>query len=277
MRIRHAASRRLLSGRHVLLLALVAGGTASCARGPAGRTPPPTPAQDTVAPAPASAAELVTRMHDRWVGKWYTTLTFLQHNTLYRTGGGEDRSDWREYMALPGRLRIEYLPGGKSGVIFENGRVHAFDAGKRVQTQTRIHPLLLIGGDVYAIPPEVTLRRLDSLGVNLRAFRADTFAGARVYVAGGAVGDSTSPQVWIDADRLVALRVIERETRGTRTIVTDSRFTKYVDMDGVPVATEMLFLREGRPIFKEEYADVRINVPLSDALFDPARWNDARP
>jgi hypothetical protein len=232
-----------------------------------------------VAPAaPTSAAALVGAMHDRYAGRWYRTLTFLQNNTLYRSGGGEDHSQWREYMAIPGRLRIEYLPAtSRSGVLFEGGRVHAFNAGKRTQTQARIHPLLLIGGDVYAIPPEVTLRRLDSLGVDLSKFHVDTLDGVRAYVVGAAAGDSTSPQIWVDADRLVALRVIERETRGTRTVVTDSRFTRYEQMEGLPVATAMLFLRDGRPVFKEEYAEVRLNVPLPDALFDPERWSTATP
>lgn len=256
--------------------ALVAATSIACAR--AATTPAAPPAAAVVPAAPASAAALVTAMHDRYAGKWYRTMTFLQNNTLYRSNGGEDHSQWMEYMSLPGRLRIEYLPAtSRSGVLFENGRVHAFDAGKRVQTQTRIHPLLLIGGDVYAIPPEVTLRRLDSLGVDLSKFRVDSLDGMRAYVVGAAAGDSTAPQIWVDADRLVALRVIERETRGTRTVVTDSRFTRYEQMDGVPVATAMLFLRDGRPVFKEEYADVRLNVALPDSLFDPERWTSATP
>lgn len=240
---------------------------------------PTTPAQaPPVAAGPTSAAELVGAMHERYAGRWYRTLTFLQNNTLYRSGGGEDRSQWMEYMAIPGRLRIEYLPAtSHSGVLFEGGRVHAFDAGKRVQTQARIHPLLLVGGDVYAIPPEVTLRRLDSLGVDLATFRTDSLNGTRAYVVGAAAGDSTSPQVWVEADRLVALRVVEREARGTRTVVTDSRFTRYEELDGLPVATAMLFLRDGRPVFREEYADVRVNVPLSESLFDPEKWNTAKP
>ena len=268
---RPAGSRWLR--RTLLAAALPALG---CAR--AATTPSPTPAPQAAVPAPpTSAAELIARMHDRYEGKWYRTMTFLQNNTLYRTGGGEDRSQWMEYMAIPGRLRIEYPPAtSRSGVLYENGRVHAFNAGKRLQTQTRIHPLLLMGGDVYAIPPEVTLRRLDSLSVDLAKFRSDTLSGVPVYVVGAAAGDSTSAQVWVEADRLVTLRVVERETRGDRTVVTDSRFAKYQEMDGVLVATERLIIRDGRPVFKEEYADVKLDVPLDSSLFDPEKWNDAK-
>lgn len=268
-----AAVRRGASSALFLL-----GAALGCARSAAVPATSPAPARVAAPAAPTSAAELVTAMHDRYAGRWYRTLTFLQNNTLYRSGGGEEHSQWKEYMSIPGRLRIEYLPAtSRSGVLFENGRVHAFDAGKRIQTQTRIHPLLLVGGDVYAIAPDVTLRRLDSLGVDLTKFRVDTLDGMRAYVIGAAAGDSTAPQVWVDAGRLVALRVVEREARGTRTVVTDSRFTRYEEMEGLPVATAMLFLRDGRPVFKEEYADVRLNEPLPDSMFDPERWTTATP
>jgi hypothetical protein len=32
------------------------------------------------------------------------------------------------------------------------------------------------------------------------------------------------------------------------------------------------FLRDGRPYWREEYTEVRLGVPLDDALFDPAQW-----
>ncbi|MFL5574797.1 MAG: hypothetical protein ACJ79S_02355, partial [Gemmatimonadaceae bacterium] len=236
--------------------------------------PPRAPADTPI----TSTAELVRRMHDRYAGKWYRTLSFTQNNTLYRSGGGEDRSQWLEYMAVPGRLRIEYMPReSKSGVLFENDRVHAFNAGKLLQTQRRVHPLLLMSADVYAIPADTTVRRLDSLGVDTGKFRVDTLDGRRVYVVGAAAGDSTAPQVWVDADRLLTRRLIEQQSLGARTVVTDARFNGYADFEGVPVATEMLFLRDGRPVFKEEYTDVKVNVPLSDELFDPGKWSDAKP
>jgi len=258
-------SRRFATS--VLLLAAVA-----CARRPAeGTGGPPVPATREL--PVTSARELVERMRERYDGKWFRTLTFLQNNTLYKRGGGEDRSQWMEYMSVPGRLRIEYLPAAnKSGVLFVNDTVYTFVNGKRMDARKRIHPLLLLGADVYAIPPERTLGQLDSLGIDLGKFREGDWEGRRTYVVGADAGDSTSSQFWVSADSLLVVRVVESQAAGARKVATDYRFNKYVDVGGFPIAVEILMLRDGRPLFKEEYADVKVNVDVSEALFDTSRW-----
>ena len=251
----------------VLLLAV-----AACARRPA-EAPggPPTPATRE-APV-TSSRQLVERMRERYDGKWFRTLTFLQNNTLYKRGGGEDRSQWMEYMSVPGRLRIEYLPAAnKSGVLFVNDTVFTFVNGKRMDARKRIHPLLLLGADVYAIPPERTLGQLDSLGIDLAKFREVDWEGRRTYVVGADAGDSTSSQFWVSADSLLVVRVVESQTAGSRRVATDYRFNKFTDVGGFPVAVEILMLRDGRPLFKEEYADVKANVDVPETLFDTSRW-----
>jgi hypothetical protein len=243
----------------------------------------------TAVPRITSADALARAMRARWDGRWFTTLSFVQNNTMYRATGGEDRSQWLEHMAAPGRLRIDYLPlSQKGGVLFADGRVHAFADGRLQQSETRLHPLMVAGFDAYVVAPEVTLRQLDSLGTDLSAFREDTLEGRAVYVIGrdpGAAPTDTSraTQLWVDRDSLLARRLMERETRrrpdgsGARTILSESRFNRYVDVGGHPIATEMLFLRDGKPVFREEYVQIRTDLPLDAAMFDPARWAAAQP
>jgi len=257
-------SRRFVTS--VLLLAAVA-----CSRASEAPGGPPVPATREV--PVTSARQLVERMRERYDGKWFRTLTFLQNNTLYKRGGGEDRTQWMEYMSVPGRLRIEYLPAAnKSGVLFVNDTVYTFVNGKRMDARKRIHPLLLLGADVYAIPPERTLGQLDSLGIDLGKFREVEWEGRRTYVVGADAGDSTSSQFWVSADSLLVVRVVESQTAGSRTVATDYRFNKYADVGGFPIAVEILMLRDGRPLFKEEYADVKVDVDVPEALFNTSRW-----
>ena len=49
-------------------------------------------------------------MHDRYAGKFFKTLSFLQNNTAYTTTGQEQHSQWYEHMEVPGKLRIAFLP-----------------------------------------------------------------------------------------------------------------------------------------------------------------------
>jgi len=220
-----------------------------------------------------TSGKLVREMHDAYAGKWYKTLSFEQTNTFYTSGGKEQKSQWVQRMQVPGRLCIDFLPfSSKSGMLIQNNRVTTFDNGKRVDTRRSIQPILTLTGDVYAIPPTVTLRRLDSLGVDLDKFHEEKWNGHRVYVMGAEKGDLESSQIWIDADKLLLVRFIQREKRGERSIITDTRVGDYREVNGYNVAFEFTSYRDGKVFFKEQYDNVKVNDPIPPELFDATRW-----
>jgi len=228
-------------------------------------------------PAVSSSSELITEMHDRYADNWYRSLRFVQSNTFYTQSGGEQKSRWVEHLSVPGKLRIDFEPlSSKSGFLILNNRVTTFDNGKRVDSRRSIQAILTLTSDVYAIPPEVTLRRLDSLKVDLQKFRTDKLAKKKVYVVGADEGDLESNQIWIDADRLLLVRVIQQEKRGDRTVVTDTRVGGYKDVDGFPIAHELVATRDGKPYFREQYEDVQVNAELPAGIFDPSKWSSVR-
>jgi hypothetical protein len=212
-------------------------------------------------------------MRQKYGGQWFKTLSFTQNNTLYSTRGGETNSQWRQRIAVPGKLRIDYLPlTQRSGVLFDGSRVHTFDNGRAIDAQPGVNPLLLITADLYVQPIERTRQLLDSLGFDLTKLRKDTWEGQPAHVLGAAAGDSTTSQFWVDAEKLVTVRVVQKEHRGTRDIVTDVRFGKFMDFGGFPIATEVLQYRDGRLVFREQYVDVKVNDPIPDATFDATKW-----
>jgi hypothetical protein len=252
-------------------------GTAACST----VIPPteePKPEEAPAAPAVASARDLVREMHDRYSGNWYRTLRFAQTNTFYTQSGKEEKSRWVENLSVPGRLRIDFEPlSSKSGMLILNNRVTTYDNGRRVDSRRSIQAILTLTADVYAIPAAVTIRRLDSLKIDLDKFRTDKLDGKKVYVIGADDGDVESNQVWIDADRLLLVRLIQTEKRGDRTITTDTKVGEYRDIDGFPVAHEFVSMRDGKPYFKEEYENVRVNADLPEGIFDPTRWSSVQP
>jgi hypothetical protein len=233
----------------------------------------PAPVVSEKASAINTSEKLVNEMHDRYAGKWYKTLRFEQNNTFYTASGKEQKSQWLQRLQVPGRLRIDFLPlSSKSGMLIQNNRVTTFDNGKRVDTRRAIQPVLTLTGDVYAIPASVTLRRLDSLGVNLDKFHDEKWNGRRVYVMGAEKGDLESTQIWIDADKLLLVRFVQRERRGERSIVTDTHVSDYREVDGHQVPFEYTSYRDGKVFFKEEYDNVKVNEPIPAAVFDASRW-----
>ena len=239
-------------------------------------TPTTEPEPEEAAPpvdAITSSRDLVREMHDRYSGKWYRTLRFEQTNTFYTSSGKEEKSRWVENLSVPGKLRIDFHPlESKSGLLILNNRVTTFDNGRRLQTRRSIQPILTLTADIYAIPPAVTIRRLDSLRIDLDKFRSDRLDRKRVYVVGANAGDLESNQIWIDASKLVLVRLIQTEKRGDRSVTTDTRVGGYKEIEGFPVAHEFMSLRDGKPYFKEEYENVRVNEPIPAAVFDPTRW-----
>jgi hypothetical protein len=55
---------------------------------------------------PADGTALLARMHDRYAGKWFHTMTFVQRTTQRRADGTDQVTTW--YEAQRGsRLRID--------------------------------------------------------------------------------------------------------------------------------------------------------------------------
>jgi sulfur carrier protein ThiS len=153
-------------------------------------------------------------------------------------------------------------------------KVASFDNGIRVDFRPSINGLLLMTADVYVAPVATITRSLDSLHVDLELMRDDQWDGHPVYVIGAKAGDTTSNQIWVDRDHLRLVRFIQSTRAGDRTMVSDIHVQDYKEIQGFEVPTEFLVLRNGKPVWREQYADVRINEDFPAGTFDQARWND---
>ena len=245
--------------------------TAACSGGRRTATIPP--AVKPAAPSITDGRSLLSAMRAKYDTTWFKTLSFTQNNTFYSARGTTTTSQWRQRIAVPGKLRIDYLPlTQRSGVLFDGARVHTFDNGRAIDAQPGINAQLLISADVYSLPLDRSTRLLDSLGFDLTRLRRESWEGQSVYVVGAAAGDTTSSQFWVDSTRMVALRVIQKQRQGTRDIVTDVRYGKFSDVGGLPIATEVVQYRDGRLVFREQHVDLRLNETIPEGTFDATKW-----
>jgi hypothetical protein len=72
----------------------------------------------------------------------------------------------------------------------------------------------------------------------------------------------------------VLLRFIQRNKSGDRTMVSDIHVQNYKEIQGYQIPTEFLVIRNGRPVWREQYADVRINNEFPAGTFNQATWKD---
>ncbi len=229
----------------------------------------------TTSQGPATGRDLIRAMHDRYSGTWYHTLSFVQHNTATAPDGKVEHSTWREYAALPGRLRIEFEPAADGkGALFANDSQYVFDADTLTRAEPFVHPLMVLGFDVYVQPVERTLGQLERLGIDLGALHEDTWQGRPAYVVGAKPGDLHARQFWIDRERLVFVRMLEPGRRDS-TKTSETRFNRYEARGGAWLSPEVEFLSDGRQRWLEQYVEIRTDMPLADALFDARKWNSA--
>lgn len=234
--------------------------------------PRPKPAPGPTTVTISSGPTVIQAMHDRYASTWYRTLTFTQKTTLGLASGGELVQTWYEAGQLPGRLRIDTDRSSKGGVLYARDSTFSFTNGKLVRADTGLNALLVLGFDVYVQPAARSEAILRRLGFDLARFHPATWQGKPVYVVGAATsGDTVSKQFWVDRDRLLFVRMIERSRQGR----TDVRFTNYVQYGGGWVALEVEQIVNGKRRLLEQYSDVKTNASLSDALFDPKQWATA--
>src|ERR1051326_3030782 len=147
--------------------------------------------------------ELVQAMQKKYAKSWYKTATFVQKTTNIDKDGNRKVETWYEAMSLPGSLRIDFTPTKDgNGILFTNSQIYVFKNGKIDSNRAFVHPLMVLGFDVYGLPQADVIEKLKGLKFDLSIFRQDTWQGRPVYVVGAKQGDLHSQQFWIDQKNL---------------------------------------------------------------------------
>ena len=262
------------SAAHVAVFAL--GFVAGCHSS----SPAPTPAPAPVVAAPVSTGyvngnDVIAAMHARYSGKWYRTLTFTQKTSRLQADGKWNVQTWYEALAIPGKLRIDFDPlSAGNGVVYVHDSAFTITNGRPLRGTPSINPLQLLGFDVYGNPPARTDALLRKEGFDLAVVHTDTFQRRPMIVVGARRGDLHRKQFWIDAENLVFIRSLEQARDTTK--VQDVRFLNYERRGDAWVAPRVEIHTDGKLVFHEDYSDMRTNVDLDDALFDPAKWRTAK-
>jgi hypothetical protein len=220
--------------------------------------------------------ELIAAMRKKYAPTWYKTATFAQATTDFEKDGSKRTSIWYEAIAMPGRLRIDFDPvKDGNGILFANDSIYVIKSGKVESARTLIHPLLLLGFDVYFLPVDQTIAKLKQLNFDLSTLREDVWQGRAVYVVGAKAGDLHSPQFWIDKKRLYFVRMFRPIGKdGAQT--SETQFNKYVQLGGGWIAPEVIFMIDGKTTTTEQYSQMAADVKLDDGLFEPEKWATAR-
>jgi hypothetical protein len=227
-------------------------------------------------PTLTTPRELLEAMRARYEGKWYRTITFEQHNTEHHPDGTIGHSVWREWLEAPGRLRIEIQPPDSgNGTLIAQDSLFFFRHDSLIRALPFVHPLLVLGFDLYMQPVQQTMAQLDQRRFDLTVLSEGVWQGRPAWIVGAKAGDLRTRQFWVDKERLVFVRLVEPAQRDTAK-TADTRFNKYVPLAGGWIAPEVEFLIDGQRTFLEEYKQIQANVTIPAAFWDARQWKAAR-
>jgi len=227
---------------------------------------------------PKTGAEVFRRMHDAYAGKWYRTLTFVQRTTQRRRDGTDTVTTWYESLRqVDGvtQLRIDIGdPSAGNGVLYTADSSWRVRDGKLVSASADGNEFLPLIEGVCFNPVEQTIRELSSTKTDMSRVVEGRYDGRRVWIIGAtSTADTTSPQIWIDAERNVAVRAILSPSANLPML--DIHLDGYVPIDATWLASKIAMLQGGVPRQTEEYRDWKVNVDLPASLFAVATWTSA--
>lgn len=221
-------------------------------------------------------AEVIKKMHDKYQGVWYNTLTFVQKTTLVRPNGTRDTATWFESLKGPDRLRIDVrsLADG-NGILYTADSSVIVRNGVAVARRPDGNPFLPLIMGAYLQAPEKTRAQLARFGFDLKRTGTASWENRPVIIVGtDSPADTTAAQFWIDTERLVLVRM--RIGFAPEAPLLDIRVGGYEPIGEAWLGTHIEIL-SGTTVMQDElYTNWRANVPLDDELFDPARWRTAR-
>jgi hypothetical protein len=225
---------------------------------------------------PASGTEVLERMRAAYADRWYPSLTFVQSTRLHRPDGRVVEQTWYESVRhTPERgaqLRIDVgdLAAG-NGMLATADSTWVVRGGAVANVRAKGNEFLPLIEGVYLQPVERTARELLPTRVDLAKVRAGTWRDRDVWVVGAAsAADSVAPQFWVDAERLVVVRMLLQESPAAP--VMDVHIDGYVPAGRGWLGTDVKIHVGGRLVQEERYTDWAPGARLDDALFDPSRW-----
>jgi CubicO group peptidase (beta-lactamase class C family) len=214
------------------------------------------------APTRAGVAA-IEQMHDRYASTWYSSLSFTELAEQRSNDGKMTSETWWEEGKLPGKLRIDIgttptdTVKQRRIIVFANDSAYVKSPGEAMRRAARRNLLLILGFDVYRQPVDRTVAELTAEGFDLSRAHLDTWKGRPVVVVG-----AEGKQFSIDAERQVFVRLVDGST--------EAWFDDYRPLAGGWIAAEVGMTDKGVMRLHEVYSNIKANVALPDAMFDPA-------
>jgi hypothetical protein len=209
---------------------------------------------------------VLLKMYNRYHNKWHKTLKFDQTTERFRNDSLISTTTWYEQIVYPDLLRIDFnMLKSSNGVIFRHDSTYRFRDNKVTGSAKDENELIFFLGGMYFIPFDKVLNHFAALHYDLSKFHMTMWKGKAVYVLGAEKDDDKVNQLWIDQEKLAAVRFIKYDNNTKE----EGLFEQQIPLRGAWSETKCSFYINDKILQVETYHDVVADSPVDMNDFDP--------
>ncbi|CAN5430284.1 hypothetical protein BH09BAC6_BH09BAC6_22970 [soil metagenome] len=215
----------------------------------------------------ATSKEVLQNMYARYHNHWHKTLTFKQTTERFRNDSLVKTDTWYESIAYPDLLRIDIgAVKSSTGIIFRHDSTYVFRNNKIVRSDKGENELIFFLGGMYFKTFDNVLAHFAELHYDLSKFHTDTWKGKPVYVLGADKDGDKVNQLWIDQEKLVAVRFLKYDNNTKE----EGTFEAQVPLKKAWSETKCRFYINDKLLQTETYENLVPDAPLDMRMFEPA-------
>ncbi|WP_295796612.1 hypothetical protein [Mucilaginibacter sp.] len=214
----------------------------------------------------STSKEVLTSMYKKYHGSWHKSLKFTQTTERFRNDSLINTSTWYETIVYPDLLRIDIgTVNSPNGILFRHDSTYVFRANKIVRAEKNENELIFFLGGMYFKTFDQVVAHFAELHYDLSKFHASIWKGKPVYVIGADKDDDKVNQLWIDQEKLVAVRFLKYE-KDTK---EEGTFEQQVPVKNAWSETKCSFYFNDKLLQTETYRDLKADEPVDMKIFEP--------
>src|ERR1700744_2507551 len=215
----------------------------------------------------STSKEVLQTMYSKYHGKWHKSLKFNQTTERFKNDSLVSTATWYETIVYPDLLRIDIgAEKSPNGILFRHDSTYVFKDNKITRGVKNENELIFFLGGMYFKNFEQVLAHFAELHYDLSKFHTSTWKGKPVYVLGADKDDDKVNQLWIDQEKLVAVRFLKYEDNTKE----EGTFEDQIPLKNAWSATKCKFYINDKILQIETYRDVKADQPVDMKLFEPA-------
>ena len=223
-----------------------------------------------------SATWLFSRVMERSRERGTTSLRVEATTTTWDVTGKPqvEGSAERTWLTAPGRLRRELdLDKGHSTEVRADGRLLTQvpgQADKKSNAGIDILAELMTAMSSQDAGPAAQrfIGSLKALGINTEVVSYSRFDGRVAYLVGSKPWETDKPQLWVDKDLLVPLRLVTFQKDGAVNARIDTRYLGWGSPVGGSWYPQVIEVRRGDAVIRRSVTeDLERNIEIDGALY----------